>query len=223
MVTDRFSSRSPAAAQPPQALHRHSLHRHRRRSVAVVGSCVAVIGSSIAVVWKLVGRLLCSSALLLSLCRRCVSATALPPRNRADDGEASIILLPSNITVLALDFSGSGISGGDHVTLGWNEKDDLRAVANYLRADENVSLIGLWGRSIGAVTRMNLRLLNLRFKVGILQFKMSLMYLLVPLLVSLFLVFGMLIVIYICILIVQDLVLCTQLLYFFVINLSVNY
>nr|XP_029153761.1 uncharacterized protein LOC112797133 [Arachis hypogaea]XP_029153762.1 uncharacterized protein LOC112797133 [Arachis hypogaea] len=62
---------------------------------------------------------------------------------RADAGEAAIILLPSNITVFALDFSGSGISRGDHVTLGWNEKDDLRAVVNYLRADENVSLIGL--------------------------------------------------------------------------------
>ncbi|XP_015958571.1 uncharacterized protein LOC107482554 [Arachis duranensis] len=73
---------------------------------------------------------------------------------RADAGEAAIILLPSNITVFALDFSGSGISGGDHVTLGWNEKDDLRAVVNYLRADENVSLIGLWGRSMGAVTSL---------------------------------------------------------------------
>lgn len=40
---------------------------------------------------------------------------------RADASEAAIILLPSNITVFTLDFSGSGISGGDHVTLGWNE------------------------------------------------------------------------------------------------------
>ncbi|XP_052735431.1 uncharacterized protein LOC108341203 isoform X2 [Vigna angularis] len=71
---------------------------------------------------------------------------------RADASEAAIILLPSNITVFTLDFSGSGISGGEHVTLGWNEKDDLRSVVNYLRADGNVSLIGLWGRSMGAVT-----------------------------------------------------------------------
>ncbi|KAK7245783.1 hypothetical protein RIF29_40633 [Crotalaria pallida] len=71
---------------------------------------------------------------------------------RADASEAAMILLPSNITVFALDFSGSGMSGGEHVTLGWNEKDDLRAVVNYLRADKNVSLIGLWGRSMGAVT-----------------------------------------------------------------------
>ncbi|KAK2979433.1 hypothetical protein RJ640_016394, partial [Escallonia rubra] len=73
---------------------------------------------------------------------------------RADASEAAIILLPSNITVFTLDFSGSGISGGEHVTLGWNEKDDLRTVVNYLRADGNVSLIGLWGRSMGAVTRL---------------------------------------------------------------------
>ncbi|XP_050240345.1 uncharacterized protein LOC126689260 isoform X1 [Quercus robur] len=73
---------------------------------------------------------------------------------RADASEAAIILLPSNITVFTLDFSGSGLSGGEHVTLGWNEKDDLRAVVDYLRADGNVSLIGLWGRSMGAVTSL---------------------------------------------------------------------
>ncbi|KAJ8766443.1 hypothetical protein K2173_022502 [Erythroxylum novogranatense] len=73
---------------------------------------------------------------------------------RADASEAAIILLPSNITVFTLDFSGSGISGGDHVTLGWNEKDDLKAVVEYLREDGNVSLIGLWGRSMGAVTSL---------------------------------------------------------------------
>jgi hypothetical protein len=40
---------------------------------------------------------------------------------RADASEAAIILLPSNITVFTLDFSGSGLSEGQHVTLGWNE------------------------------------------------------------------------------------------------------
>ncbi|KAF5738602.1 hypothetical protein HS088_TW13G01503 [Tripterygium wilfordii] len=73
---------------------------------------------------------------------------------RADGSEAATILLPSNITVFTLDFSGSGLSGGEHVTLGWNEKDDLRAVVDYLRADGNVSMIGLWGRSMGAVTSL---------------------------------------------------------------------
>ncbi|XP_065863459.1 uncharacterized protein [Euphorbia lathyris] len=73
---------------------------------------------------------------------------------RADASEAAIILLPSNITVFTLDFSGSGVSGGEHVTLGWYEKDDLKAVVDYLRQDGNVSLIGLWGRSMGAVTSL---------------------------------------------------------------------
>lgn len=73
---------------------------------------------------------------------------------RADASEAAIILLPSNITVFTLDFSGSGLSEGEHVTLGWNEKDDLKAVVNHLRTDGNVSCIGLWGRSMGAVTSL---------------------------------------------------------------------
>ncbi|XP_068661658.1 uncharacterized protein [Aristolochia californica] len=71
---------------------------------------------------------------------------------RADASEAAIILLPSCITVFTLDFSGSGLSEGEHVTLGWNEKDDLKAVVNHLRADKSVSCIGLWGRSMGSVT-----------------------------------------------------------------------
>ncbi|KQK21604.1 uncharacterized protein LOC100838212 [Brachypodium distachyon] len=73
---------------------------------------------------------------------------------RADASEAAIILLPTNITVFTLDFSGSGISEGEHVTLGWNEREDLKAVVNYLRTDGNISCIGLWGRSMGAVTSL---------------------------------------------------------------------
>ncbi|XP_077219469.1 alpha/beta-Hydrolases superfamily protein isoform X2 [Tasmannia lanceolata] len=73
---------------------------------------------------------------------------------RADASEAAIMLLPACITVFALDFSGSGLSEGEHVTLGWNEKDDLKAVVNHLRSEGNVSCIGLWGRSMGAVTSL---------------------------------------------------------------------
>lgn len=73
---------------------------------------------------------------------------------RADASEAAIILLPSHITVFTLDFAGSGLSGGEHVTLGCYEKDDLKDVVNYLRTEGNVSCIGLWGRSMGAVTSL---------------------------------------------------------------------
>jgi hypothetical protein len=43
-----------------------------------------------------------------------------------------MVLLPSNITVFALDFSGSGISGGQHVTLGWNEVSACSISYSYL-------------------------------------------------------------------------------------------
>ncbi|XP_057866215.1 uncharacterized protein LOC131073732 [Cryptomeria japonica] len=73
---------------------------------------------------------------------------------RADANEAAVILLPSNITVFTLDFSGSGLSDGDFVSLGWHEKDDLKAAVSYLRSMKNISCIGLWGRSMGAVTSL---------------------------------------------------------------------
>ncbi|XP_010252925.1 PREDICTED: uncharacterized protein LOC104594357 isoform X2 [Nelumbo nucifera] len=73
---------------------------------------------------------------------------------RADANEAAVILLPSNITVFTLDFSGSGLSGGEYVSLGWHEKDDLKVVVSYLRSNKQISCIGLWGRSMGAVTSL---------------------------------------------------------------------
>ncbi|KAK0598278.1 hypothetical protein LWI29_033230 [Acer saccharum] len=73
---------------------------------------------------------------------------------RADANEAAVILLPSNITVFTLDFSGSGLSDGDYVSLGWHEKDDLKVVVSYLRSNKLISRIGLWGRSMGAVTSL---------------------------------------------------------------------
>ncbi|OVA19694.1 hypothetical protein BVC80_9059g12 [Macleaya cordata] len=73
---------------------------------------------------------------------------------RADANEAAVILLPSNITVFTLDFSGSGLSDGEFVSLGWHEKDDLKIVVSYLRSNKQISCIGLWGRSMGAVTSL---------------------------------------------------------------------
>jgi len=73
---------------------------------------------------------------------------------RADANEAAVILLSSNITVFTLDFSGSGLSGGDYVSLGWHEKEDLKCAVSHLRANKQVSTIGLWGRSMGAVTSL---------------------------------------------------------------------
>ena len=61
-------------------------------------------------------------------------------------------LLPKNITVFAFDFSGCGKSEGDYISLGWHEQDDVECVVNFLRKSNKVSTIGLWGRSMGAVT-----------------------------------------------------------------------
>ena len=61
-------------------------------------------------------------------------------------------LLPMNITVFAFDFCGSGRSDGEFISLGYYEKEDVTTVLNYLRYSNKVSTIGLWGRSMGAVT-----------------------------------------------------------------------
>jgi dienelactone hydrolase len=38
--------------------------------------------------------------------------------------------------------------------LGWHERDTLNTVVNYLRAERHVNTVGLWGRSMGAVTAL---------------------------------------------------------------------
>eukprot|EP01028_Stygiella_incarcerata_P010644 TRINITY_DN559_c0_g3_i1.p1 TRINITY_DN559_c0_g3~~TRINITY_DN559_c0_g3_i1.p1 ORF type:complete len:482 (+),score=153.16 TRINITY_DN559_c0_g3_i1:100-1545(+) len=72
--------------------------------------------------------------------------------SRVDALESAEVLLPYGITVFAFDFSGSGLSDGDYVSLGHFEKEDVRAVVEHLRGSGRVSTIGLWGRSMGAAT-----------------------------------------------------------------------
>ena len=67
---------------------------------------------------------------------------------------AADLLLPLNITLFCFDFAGSGLSEGEYISLGWYEKDDVEAVFNHLRGSGTVSAIGLWGRSMGAVTAL---------------------------------------------------------------------
>ena len=38
--------------------------------------------------------------------------------------------------------------------MGWHEREDLNKVVDYLRNSGKVSLIGLWGRSMGAATAL---------------------------------------------------------------------
>lgn len=63
-------------------------------------------------------------------------------------------LLSANITVFCFDFPGCGQSEGEYISLGWHERDDLNYIVNYLRKERKVSTVGLWGRSMGAVTAL---------------------------------------------------------------------
>lgn len=53
------------------------------------------------------------------------------------------VLLPANITVFCLDTSGSGLSEGEFISLGWYERDDLACVVDNLRNSGKVTCIGL--------------------------------------------------------------------------------
>ena len=46
------------------------------------------------------------------------------------------------------------MSEGDYVSLGFFEMKDLESVIKYIRESEKASTIGLWGRSMGAVTAL---------------------------------------------------------------------
>ena len=52
--------------------------------------------------------------------------------------------------MFAFDFSGSGQSTGSYVTWGYEEKDDLQDVMQYLSEKFEISSFCLWGRGMGA-------------------------------------------------------------------------
>jgi len=64
------------------------------------------------------------------------------------------MLLALGGSVVAFDFAGSGQSEGDFVSLGFYERDDLGCLIDHLRGERRVSMIGLWGRSMGAATAL---------------------------------------------------------------------
>jgi pimeloyl-ACP methyl ester carboxylesterase len=72
--------------------------------------------------------------------------------NRVDALDALPLLLTLHCTVFTLDLSGSGLSEGEYISLGYYERADVAAVVRRLRTDRSVSRIALWGRSMGAAT-----------------------------------------------------------------------
>lgn len=63
-------------------------------------------------------------------------------------------IIKNRMHFFTFDFSGCGLSEGEYISLGVHESDDLEVVVNYLRNSGKVSQIGLWGRSMGAVTAL---------------------------------------------------------------------
>lgn len=61
-------------------------------------------------------------------------------------------LISKNISLCTFDFSGCGNAEGEYVTLGYYEWEDLHEVVEWIRHKEKVTNIGIWGRSMGAVT-----------------------------------------------------------------------
>jgi pimeloyl-ACP methyl ester carboxylesterase len=59
-----------------------------------------------------------------------------------------------DFNICSFDFSGAGHSEGDFVTLGFFEKDDIKAVVDFLRNELNIQKIILYGRSMGAVSSL---------------------------------------------------------------------
>ena len=64
------------------------------------------------------------------------------------------VVLTNNMNLFCFDFSGSGKSEGNYCTLGFYEKEDLECAIDYLVNTKQVGKIGVWGRSMGAVTAL---------------------------------------------------------------------
>lgn len=60
-------------------------------------------------------------------------------------------LLCRGMSVFCLDLGGSGLSDGEYVTLGKLEEQDVKSVIEYLRKEQGIGTVALWGRSMGAV------------------------------------------------------------------------
>jgi hypothetical protein len=63
-------------------------------------------------------------------------------------------VLAAGFSLFAVDLSGSGMSGGDRVSFGYFEQDDLRAAVDYLYATGRASAVGVWGRDIGSAAAL---------------------------------------------------------------------
>jgi pimeloyl-ACP methyl ester carboxylesterase len=59
-----------------------------------------------------------------------------------------------DFNICSFDFSGAGHSEGEYVTLGYLEKNDIKAVVEFLRNEFKIKKIIIYGRSMGAVSAL---------------------------------------------------------------------
>ena len=87
----------------------------------------------------------------------------LPPRQRLLQTSHVLRNSPSKnyleaflpyFDLIAFDFAGCGLSEGEYITLGYNEREDVYSVVNYARTEFRVTNVILWGRSMGAATSL---------------------------------------------------------------------
>jgi alpha/beta superfamily hydrolase len=70
------------------------------------------------------------------------------------EGKFLINAMLPNVAVLLFNFAGSGLSGGEYVSLGMNETRDFKLVLDEAKKVIPVGRVALWGRSMGAVTTL---------------------------------------------------------------------
>ena len=78
----------------------------------------------------------------------CNSGSRLEALNKLE------LAITNNYSLACLDFTGSGLSNGEYISLGLYEQLDVDALVNYLIKKKNIQQIVLWGRSMGAVTAL---------------------------------------------------------------------
>ena len=72
--------------------------------------------------------------------------------SRVEGLRHTIELIKKGINLFTFDFAGCGKSEGDYISLGYNEKADLKIIVDFVTKLPGVGNIGIWGRSMGAAT-----------------------------------------------------------------------
>eukprot|EP01102_Stenamoeba_stenopodia_P019189 TRINITY_DN716_c0_g1_i1.p1 TRINITY_DN716_c0_g1~~TRINITY_DN716_c0_g1_i1.p1 ORF type:complete len:841 (+),score=171.91 TRINITY_DN716_c0_g1_i1:121-2523(+) len=77
--------------------------------------------------------------------------------NRLDSFDSMDVLLAYDISLFCLDLTGAGLSEGKYISLGYHEKNDVKAVLDFLLNNKILQdnhRVGIWGRSMGAATAL---------------------------------------------------------------------